>query len=71
MKKIDQSQSSKKPFDTPEDYDNLFTVNSGSYTDCTGLMYKPPIDDFEYESYADVYHLTPTDFISAYNSDEE
>lgn len=45
----------KKPFDSPEDYDNLYTVNSGSFTDCTGLMYKPPENEAEYESYTDVY----------------
>ena len=52
----------KKPFDFPEDYDNLYTVNSSSYTDCTGLMYKPPEDDFEYDSYNDIYRFQPSDY---------
>ncbi|MFA7636804.1 MAG: hypothetical protein WCX81_03475 [Monoglobales bacterium] len=70
MKKNSQSKQ-KKPYYSPEDYDNLYTVNSGSYTDCTGLMYKPPVDEFEYESYSDVYHFNHTDFIEDYYGDEE
>ena len=63
---------SQKPFENPEDYDNLYTVNSGSYTDCTGLMYKPPENKFEYESYADLYHFGPSDYdVDEYFSDKQ
>ena len=60
----------KKPFETPEDYDNLYSVNAGSYTDCTGLMYKPPEDEFEYDSYADLYHFGPSGIYSDYYGDD-
>ncbi len=62
---------SKKPFETPEDYDNLYTVNTGSYTDCTGLMYKPPENDFEYDSYTDVYHFQPSAYDADYYGDDD
>ena len=61
----------KKPFESPEDYDNLYTVNAGSYTDCTGLMYKPPHNDFEYDSYTDMYHFQPSGFDADYYGDDE
>ena len=61
----------EKPFDSPEDYDNLYTVNLGSYTDCTGLMYKPPEDEFEYDSYTDVYHFQPSYLDSDYFEDDD
>ncbi len=61
----------KKPFETPEDYDNLYTVNAGCYTDCTGLMYKPPHDEFEYDSYTDLYHFQPSGFDADYFEDYE
>ncbi len=46
------------PHETEKDYDNFYTANSGSFTDCTGLMYKPPENEFEYESYGDVYNFS-------------
>lgn len=36
-----------------------FTMNSESGTDCTGLMPTPPTDEFEEESYEEVYDFLP------------
>ena len=30
---------------------------AASCTDCTGLMYRPPVDEDEYESYQEVYGM--------------
>lgn len=40
-----------------DDYDYL--SNSATTMDCTGLQYKAPIDDFQNESYDEVYHYLP------------
>lgn len=43
--------------DFNDDYDYL--GNSASTSDCTGLKFKAPVDDFQDESYEDVYHYLP------------
>ena len=48
----------KKNYDPEEeiDYDVLSSTNSvASATECTGLMYSPPEDEYEAESYNDIY----------------
>ena len=70
MKKI-KKPLPKKPFESPEDYDNLYTVNSCSFMDCTGLMYKPPENDFEYDSYTDLYHFQPSGYDADYYGDDD
>lgn len=43
--------------DIDTDYDYL--GNSASASDCTGLQHKAPVDEFQEESYDDVYHYLP------------
>lgn len=33
--------------------------NKASTTECTGLMYRPPMSDYEEESYDEIYHFLP------------
>lgn len=40
-----------------DDYDYL--GNSASASDCTGLKHRAPVDEFQDESYEDVYHYLP------------
>lgn len=40
-----------------EDYDYL--TNSATGMDCTGLMYRTPVDEAEMESYQQVYQYLP------------
>lgn len=47
----------KKIKEIEEDYDYL--GNSASTSDCTGLQYKAPVDDFQKEAYEEVYHYLP------------
>ena len=49
-----------KPFF--DDLDNLDTTKAASATDCTGIIQTPPKDDFEYESYNDVYEFLSPSF---------
>jgi len=42
---------------TIEDYDYL--ANSATGMDCTGLMYRAPINEDEMESYQEVYQYLP------------
>ena len=52
-----------KNYDPEEeiDYDALSDSNSvASATECTGLMYSPPEDEFEAESYSDIYKIPKT-----------
>lgn len=47
----------------PEDieYDVLVDTNSvASATECTGLMYAPPEDEYEAESYSNIYNVPKT-----------
>lgn len=47
----------KKANDSCDDYDYL--GNSASASDCTGLCPSAPEDDFQMESYEEVYHYLP------------
>ena len=56
--------------------DTLATAKAASATECTGLIQTPPKDEFEYESYHDVYDFllpfpaaVPEDEISKIPSD--
>ena len=48
--------------DKPINIDNLDTTKAASATDCTGIIQTPPRDEFEYESYNDVYEFLSPDF---------
>lgn len=37
--------------------DTIDTAKAASATDCTGVIQTPPKDEFEYESYHDVYNF--------------
>ena len=51
-----QSDPRKKYEEEEIDYDVLSDRNSvASATECTGLMYAPPEDEYEAESYNDIY----------------
>lgn len=39
------------------DFPSLDTMNVSSATDLTGLMYRPPLNEDELESYQDLYEL--------------
>ena len=46
----------RRNYEEEIDYDVLSDRNSvASATECTGLMYAPPEDEFEAESYNDIY----------------
>ena len=49
----------KKNYDTEEiEYDVFADTNAvASATECTGLMYIPPEDEYEAENYNDIYKL--------------
>ncbi len=55
----------EKPF--LHDTDNLDTTKAASATDCTGIIQTPPKDDYEYESYNDVYEFLSPDFSNEHN----
>lgn len=43
------------------EYDVLVDTNSvASATECTGLMYAPPEDEYEAESYSNIYSVPKT-----------
>ena len=43
------------------EYDVLVDTNSvASATECTGLMYAPPEDEYEAESYSNIYNVPKT-----------
>ena len=43
------------------EYDVLVDTNSvASATECTGLMYAPPEDEYEAESYSNIYTVPKT-----------
>ncbi|MBE7033126.1 MAG: hypothetical protein E7406_02745 [Ruminococcaceae bacterium] len=51
-----QSDPRKNYEEEEIDYDVLSDRNSvASATECTGLMYAPPEDEYEAESYNDIY----------------
>lgn len=39
--------------------DGLDDLNAASQSDCTGLLYRPPVSPEEEEAYEDVYHYLP------------
>lgn len=41
------------------EFDQQDYMNSGSSTDCTGLIPSAPLNDAEFESYQDVYGFLP------------
>jgi len=46
----------RKNYEEEIDYDVLSDRNAvASATECTGLMYAPPEDEYEAESYNDIY----------------
>lgn len=48
--------------DIEDDYMSLDIVSS---TECTGMFYKPPINDEEVEGYTDIYHVPQQKDINA------
>ena len=55
----------------PKDKDREFEeFESVSATECTGLMSRPPENEFERESYFDVMTFSPKDFKSEVNSEK-
>ena len=46
----------KKNYEEEIEYDAFADTNAvASATECTGLMYSPPEDEYEAESYNDIY----------------
>lgn len=41
--------------------DDIDICNASSTTDLTGLMYRPPMNQYETESYHDIYTFGPPD----------
>lgn len=48
----------------------LEEFESASATECTGLMSRPPENEYERESYFDVMTFSPKDFKSEENSEK-
>ncbi|MCI8626635.1 MAG: hypothetical protein HFI40_10200 [Lachnospiraceae bacterium] len=42
-------------------FPSLDDMNVSSATECTGLMYRPPLDEDELDSYKDLYDLEYSD----------
>ncbi len=53
---------SQKNYESEDiEYDVLVDTNSvASATECTGLMYAPPEDEYEAESYSNIYSVPKT-----------
>lgn len=50
--------------ETEEDKYNVGDIdicNASSTTDCTGLMFRPPLDEAEMDSYHEIYTFGPPD----------
>ncbi len=47
--------------DAKYNVDDIDICNSSSTTDCTGLMFRPPQNQYETESYHDIYSFGPPD----------
>ena len=63
--KIDDYYQADTATTLPVDPDDKYNVgdidicNSNSTTDLTGLMYRPPMNQYETESYQDIYTFGP------------
>lgn len=59
MKYKSEPQNNYEPEEI--EYDVLVDTNSvASATECTGLMYAPPEDEYEAESYSNIYSVPKT-----------
>jgi hypothetical protein len=63
--KNDSNNKDRHNIDWENDYSPR---NIASTTDCTGMMYKPPLTDEEVENYEDIYSVTQQADTAAHKS---
>ena len=56
-----EKYSGKAGKQTGKSFPSLDDMNVSSATECTGLMYRPPLDDYDLDSYKDIYDLEYSD----------